>query len=99
MISPVKIWRRQKEIREKLGKVGKIIAWTKIFVTASDFKRYAPYPVVLVKLQNGEKLAVQMVDYEENDLQVGREVIITLRKVREGTNEGIIAYGLKCKPG
>ena len=56
MISPVKIWRRQKEIRNKLGEKGRILAWTIIYVAGSDFKKYAPYPVAMVKLANGEKI-------------------------------------------
>lgn len=98
MISPVKIWRRQKEIREKLGKKGKIVTWTKIFITGTDFKKYTPYPVALVKLENDEKLVIQLVDYDEEDLRIGKEVAVTLRKIREGSKEGVIAYGLKCKP-
>ena len=52
MISPIKIWRRQKEIRKILGREGKILIWTKIYAPGSDFKKYAPFPVVLVELEN-----------------------------------------------
>ena len=98
MISPVKIWRRQKEIRKILGKKGKVLVWTKIYTPGSDFKKYAPYPVVLVKLKNKEKIYGQLVDYKNADLKVGSEVISILRKVRSSTNEGVIAYGVKFKP-
>jgi len=98
MISPVKIWRRQKEIRKVLGKKGKVLAWTKIYTPGSDFKKYAPYPVVLVELKNKEKIYGQLVDYKNADLKVGSEVISILRKVRSSTNEGVIAYGVKFKP-
>ncbi len=98
MISPVKIWRRQKEIRKVLGKKGKILTWTKIFTPGSDFKKYAPYPVVLVKLENKEKIYGQLVDCEEKNLKIGQEVISVLRKVRASSEEGVIAYGIKFKP-
>ena len=98
MISPVKIWRRQKEIRMILGKKGRILTWTKIYAPGSDFKKYAPYPVVLVKLENKEKAYGQLVDYEEKDLKIGKKVVSVLRKVREPSTEGIIAYGIKFKP-
>jgi uncharacterized OB-fold protein len=98
MISPVKIWRRQKEIRKYLGHKGKIITWTKIFISGSGFKKYAPYPVVLVALENGIKTYGQLVDWQEKDLAFGQKVVAVLRKVREASIDGVIAYGLKFKP-
>lgn len=98
MISPVKIWRRQKEIRKILGKEGKILTWTKIHITGADFKKYAPYPVVLVELENKEKAYGQLVDYEENDLNIGKKMAPVLRKMREPSKEGVITYGVKFKP-
>lgn len=98
MISPIKIWRRQKEIRKILGRKGKIVVWTKIYTPGSDFKKYAPYPVVLVELESKEKIYGQLVDYRDSDLKTGREVVSILRKVRSSTDEGVIAYGVKFKP-
>jgi len=98
MISPVKIWRRQKEIRKFLGKTGTIVSWTKIFIAGKGFKKYAPYPVVMVKIDNNQKIYGQLVDYENNDLKIGSKVIAVLRKVREASADGIIAYGIKFKP-
>ena len=98
MISPVKIWRRQKKIRKILGKKGKVLTWTKIFTPGADFKKYAPYPVVLVELENKDKIYGQLVSYEEKDLKMGKEVVSVLRKVRSSSEEGVIAYGIKFKP-
>jgi hypothetical protein len=98
MISPVKIWRRQKEIRKILGKTGKILTWTKIHIAGADFKKYAPYPVALIQLENREKVYGQLVDWEKENLKIGAKVISVLRKVRTPSEEGIIAYGIKFKP-
>ncbi len=98
MISPVKIWRRQKEIRRILGKKGQVITWTKILAAGAEFKIQAPYPVVLVQLDDGQKVFGQLVDYHQKDLKIGLKVISTLRKVRTGTREDIIVYGVKFKP-
>ena len=98
MISPIKIWRRQKEIKKILGKKGKVLVWTKIYTPGSDFKKYAPYPVVLVELENKDKIYGQLVGYEEKDLKMGKEVVSVLRKVREPSVDGVIAYGVKFKP-
>ena len=98
MISPVKIWRRQKEIRNLLGIKGVILTWTLIYVSGKDFKKYAPYPVVLVELENGKKAVGQLVDYDKKNLKMGERVISILRKVRESNSEDVIPYGLKFKP-
>jgi uncharacterized OB-fold protein len=96
MISPVKIWRRQKKIRQFLGKVGKVITWTKIYVAGSDFKQNAPYIVVLVKLEK-EKILVQLTDEKEEKNLIGKKVKICLRRIRQIGHEDIIPYGLKAK--
>jgi len=98
MISPVKIWRRQKDIRKILGKKGRIFLWTKIFTPGTGFKKYAPYPVVLVELENNEKVYGQLVDHEEKDLKIGKKLISVLRKVRTASVDGVIAYGIKFRP-
>lgn len=98
MISPIKIWRRQKEIRKILRMKGEVLVWTKIYTAGADFKKYAPYPVVLVKLDNQDKVYGQLVDYREEDLIIGKKVVCILRKVREASNDGVIAYGIKFKP-
>ncbi len=98
MISPVKIWRRQKTIRKLLRNTGKILAWTMIRVPSAGFKEFAPYPVVLIEFPNAKKAFGQLVDYHANDLQVGKKVICILRKVRKASDDGVIAYGLKFKP-
>lgn len=98
MISPVKIWRRQKEIRKLLGKRGTILTWTVIYVAGPEFKKFAPYPVVIVKLDDGEKVTAPLVDYEKDDLKIGKKVSVVLRKVREGDKEDVLVYGLKLKP-
>jgi len=98
MISPVKIWRRQKEKRLILGKMGKIISWTKIYVAPKDFKNIAPYPVVLVELEDKKRFVGQLVDYDEKNLKIGQRVKAVLRKTRNVGQEEVIPYGIKFKP-
>ena len=81
-----------------MNKKGKIVVWPKIYTPGSDFKKYAPYPVVLVELENKEKIYGQLVDYEDSDLKTGKKVVSVLRKVRSSSEEGVIAYGVKFKP-
>jgi len=98
MVSPVKIWRRQKEKRLILGKSGKIISWTKIYIAPKDFKNIAPYPVILVELDDKKKFVGQLVDYNEQNLKIGQKVKAILRKTRNVGQEDVIPYGVKFKP-
>lgn len=97
MVSPVKIWRRQKEIRKVLEKQGKIISWTKIFITGKNFKKHAPYFVVLVELENKTRIIGQLVDYNAEKIDFGLKVKAVLRKVKDVKEEDIIPYGVKFK--
>ena len=97
-VSPVKIWRRQKEVREQLGKKGKVISWTFIYAPPVDFKKTAPYGVVLVEFKKGDRAYGQLVETDMKDIKIGMRVVSILRKVRDVSSEDVIAYGLKFKP-
>jgi uncharacterized OB-fold protein len=97
-ISPVKIWRHQKEITSLLQREGRIISWTMIRVPPEGFGRQAPYPVVLVKLKGGPNRMGQLVNWQNGDLKIGRKVITVYRRVRQPDPEGVIPYGIKFKP-
>ena len=72
VISPVKLWRRQENTTQLIGKKGKILQWTMIRVPAKSFVDQAPYPVVIVRMQNGENMIGQLVDWQKEDLIVER---------------------------
>lgn len=98
MISPVKVWRNQKFVARMIGKTGSIISWTIIRMPPADFGYQAPYPVVLVKLDEGESIAAQMVDYSEKDLAVGQKVVTVVRRTIQSATDDVIPYGIKVKP-
>lgn len=98
MLSPVKIWRNQKKIKQLLNKQGEIISWTEIFVPPSGFESQAPYVVIVAKLSNGQNYTAQLVDWNEKDLQIGQKIVTVLRKTRDPGEEGVIPYGIKFKP-
>lgn len=96
--SPVKLWRRQENTSSLIGKKGKILQWTMIRVPAKSFMDQAPFPVIIVKMQNGENMIGQLVDWQKDDLVAGREVISVLRRLRTEGKEDIIYYHIKFKP-
>lgn len=95
--SPVTIWREHKNLHKYLGKAGKLIVWTKVFIAPLGFEHQAPYLVGIVQF-NGEKMPVQIVDCEEADLKVNQKVEVVIRKIGKVKSEDVIEYGLKVKP-
>lgn len=97
-ISPVKVWRHQKEIALYLGKEGKIISRTLISVPPAGYEEEAPYQVVLVEFKEGKRLIGQLVDWQAKDLAMGAKVKAVYRRVRKPDAEGVIPYGIKFAP-
>lgn len=98
MISPVKVWRNQRKIAKLVGKIGTIVSWTLIRMPPSGFASYAPYPVAIVKLDDGERLTVQLVDWIADDVEIGKKVRTVVRKIGEADTDGVLVYGIKAKP-
>ena len=98
MQSAVAVWRRQKKDRIKLDKKGIVESWTTIHVAPVKFHDHTPYSIVLVKLESGERVYGQLVDFEESQLVIGQPVVSVLRTVGNVGPEELIEYGVKFKP-
>lgn len=98
IITPVKQWRRQKDVSKLIGQEGTILSFTLIRVAAKGFGKESPYPVVIVKMENGKKLIGQLVDWEAEDLKKGQKIRAVLRKLTPDHTENIIAYIIKFTP-
>jgi uncharacterized OB-fold protein len=98
MISPVKVWRNQKYVARTIGKTGAIVSWTIIRVPPANFSYQAPYPVALVRLDEGGSIVAQLVDYAPEQLVVGQKVITVVRKTIQSDIDAVIPYGIKVSP-
>lgn len=97
--TPVKLWRRGKELPLHIGRMGEVVQWTMIRIPPKAFMDQAPYPVVIVKLENGEMKVGQMVDWEEKHLRSGQKVVAVMRKiVHDEDTSTVIHYGIKFRP-
>lgn len=97
MNSPVINWRKTKKLHNFLGKKGKLIVWTKIFVAPSGFEHEAPYYSGIVEWEDGIRQSLQIVEVEENDLKVGALVKAVVRKLGKGGPDEVINYTIKAK--
>lgn len=92
--------------RESLGKMekiklsgkGEIITYTIIHVGSDDFAEQVPYPVAIIKLDEGPKITAQIVDCSVDDLHIGMRVESVFRKIQQDGSTGAIYYGYKFKP-
>lgn len=97
-ISPVKIWRKQKQIYQLLGQKGRIISWTKIHTPPVGFADEAPYFVVLARMTDGTVKVGQLVNWQNKPPQKGLKVELVYRRLGKVNEEDLINYGLKFQP-
>lgn len=97
MSSPVTVWRHHKNIKNYLGKTGKIIVWTKIFVAPAGFEHEAPYFVAIVEFADGRRIPLQIVDYDEKELRANQKIITVVRRLGKVKLDEVIEYGIKAK--
>lgn len=96
--SPVKLWRRGKKLVNHIGRTGILLHWTIVRVPPKNFADQAPYPVGIVRLDDGEMMVGQLVDWNLKDLKSGRKVVAVMRRITQEDKENIIPYGIKFKP-
>lgn len=90
-------WRLAKNIHTKVGKIGKVITWTKVYVAPSGFEADVPYYAGIVEFKNGERSAFQFVDFD-NEPTIGQIVITVVRRIGRIKPQEVIQYGIKVKP-
>lgn len=96
--TPVKLWRRGKKLSANIGRTGVLLYWTIVRVPPKNFSDQAPYPVGIVKLDDGEMMVGQIVDWTDKDLKSGAKVVAVMRRITHEDAENIIPYGIKFKP-
>lgn len=77
---------------------GTVYSYTTVFDPPTGFEAYAPYPVALVKLEEGPMVTAQLTDVAAQDVQIGMPVEMVTRKLSEQGDEGIIIYSYKFRP-
>ena len=77
---------------------GTVYSYTTVFDPPAGFEAYAPYPVALVKLDEGPMVTAQLTDVGADDVRIGMPVEMVTRKLSEQGDEGIIQYSYKFRP-
>ena len=82
------VWRMNKNRARYWGKRGKILAF-------SIVNGHIPYVVGVIELENGEKIAGQIVGAPVNKIRHGMEVVGVVRKVWREQDSELVVYGVK----
>jgi uncharacterized protein len=77
---------------------GQVYSYSMMYQPPDGFTEYVPYPVALVRLEEGPLVASQLTDVEPDMLGVGMEVEMVTRKLSEDGHDGIVLYGYKFRP-
>ena len=83
---------------KKLNGKGKIVTYSIIHAAPEAFEGQVPYPVAIVKLDEGPKVTAQIVDCKNDKIKIGMKVQSTFRKIQTDGYVGAIYYGYKFKP-
>lgn len=83
----------------RLSSTGKVVTWTRVYVSQQEYSVQTPYFLALVKLDGVDaQLLTQLVDVEPAEVKTGMKVRLEFRKIRQEGEEGIICYGYKAVP-
>lgn len=81
----------------KFSGKGKIHTYSIINTPTEEFKVLSPYVVAIIDLEEGAKITSQIVDCHGENIQIGDDVELVFRKIKEEGEEGVISYGYKFK--
>ena len=81
-----------------LSPKGKVLSWSLIYVAPLGFEQLTPYPIALVKLEDGPTILTQITDYDLDNFGIGTRVEAVFRKLVEPDGDSVIRYGLKFRP-
>jgi uncharacterized OB-fold protein len=77
---------------------GRIVSCTRLWQPARGFHDLAGGVTALIELQEGIKVTAQLTDVDPEDVTVGQEVEMVVRRLLSEAERGPIVYGYKFRP-
>ena len=77
---------------------GEVYSHTTVYNAPQGYSDYVPYAVALVKLEEGPLVTAQLTDIAPRDVEIGMQVEMVTRKIREFGDDGVVVYGYKFRP-
>jgi uncharacterized protein len=83
---------------QNLSGRGAVYSFSIMYNAPQGFDDQKPYPIALVKLDDGPMVTAQLTDIDLDQVKIGLRVEMVTRKLREDGPEGQIVYGYKFRP-
>jgi uncharacterized OB-fold protein len=74
-----------------------VYSYSVVHQAPEGHEEYAPYAVALVRLEEGPLVTAQLTDVDHEELNIGMQVEMVTRKLREEDEGGLIIYGYKFR--
>lgn len=86
-----------KETFQFSGK-GEIYSFTRVYQAPSGHEENAPYPVAMIRLEEGPMLTAQLTDLGDEEPYIGMPVEMVTRRLKAEGERGQLVYGYKFRP-
>jgi uncharacterized OB-fold protein len=86
------------QTRRVFGGKAEVYSYTIVRYAPAGYGEYVPYPVALIKLEEGPVLTAQLTDVDSDDVHIGMPVEMVTRRIKEEGENGMIVYGYKFRP-
>lgn len=77
---------------------GKLYSFTTIYQAPERFADQVHYAVGLIDLEEGVRITAQITDIFPEQLEIGMDLEMVIRKIYEDGRKGPILYGYKFRP-
>ena len=77
---------------------GEVYSFTTVYQAPAGFEQEVPYPMAMVRLEEGPLVTAQLTDLGDRAVQIGMPVEMVTRKLRADGERGMLVYGYKFRP-
>lgn len=77
---------------------GRILSYTRVYQPARGFRDAAGSMTALIDLEEGVRVIAQLTDVDPEDVAIGQEVEMVIRRLRADQEQGLLVYGYKFRP-
>ncbi|MCH8095282.1 MAG: Zn-ribbon domain-containing OB-fold protein [Chloroflexi bacterium] len=77
---------------------GEVYSHTTVYQAPSGHAENVPYPVAIVRLEEGPLVTAQLTDVGDQPIEIGTPVEMVTRKLGADGERGMLVYGYKFRP-
>lgn len=82
----------------RLSGRGRVVSLTRVYQPARGFTDFAGSLTALIELREGIRVTAPLTDVDPEEIAIGQEVEMVVRRLRSDAERGLIVYGYKFRP-